>query len=143
MKSKNDDLQNTVDKFTKWKDNMNLLIGNQREPYNKSSIGYENKDNIKNFSNLCHAHQIPKCNPLSIIYYNILEKQKHTFSCLRFYSFCATSSYNPMWHIQKLIFIILKAKYNILLYCRSQVWILPKLKKSHFKENGVTTQLLL
>lgn len=41
------DLHDTLDKFSKWIDKLNLNIDNQRETYNKSGIGYERKNNTK------------------------------------------------------------------------------------------------
>lgn len=37
LKNKIDDLENTLNKFTKWREKLNLLLGNQRGLYNKSS----------------------------------------------------------------------------------------------------------
>lgn len=70
MKNKIDDLQDTLDKFTKGRDNLNLLLGNQRVSYNKVCLGYKLKDNSKKFSNICNAQQTSKCETLKFNYGN-------------------------------------------------------------------------
>lgn len=52
LKNKFDYLQNTLDKFTKVRDNLNILLGNQRVSYNKVDLGYKPKNTIKSFRNI-------------------------------------------------------------------------------------------
>lgn len=43
LKSENNDLKNTLEKFTKESDDLNLLIENKRASYNKADLRYETK----------------------------------------------------------------------------------------------------
>lgn len=55
LKNKINDLQNILDKFTKGRSNLNLLLGNQKASYNKDGIGYETKNNSESFINICKS----------------------------------------------------------------------------------------
>lgn len=50
LKSKNDDLLNTLSKFTKGRDNLNILLGNQTGTFGKAGLGYEPTLNEKSFT---------------------------------------------------------------------------------------------
>lgn len=45
---------NTLDKFTKGTDNLNLVWGNQMASYNNVGLGYEPKNYNKSFRNICN-----------------------------------------------------------------------------------------
>lgn len=70
FKNKIDDLQNILDKFTKGRDNLNLMLGNQIASYNRIDIGYEPKNNSKHFINICNHQQTFKCKTLKCNYCN-------------------------------------------------------------------------
>lgn len=61
LKNKIDDLQKTPDKFSKGRDNLNLLLGNQKESYKKVGLGYEPKNNSKSLIKICNAQSTSKC----------------------------------------------------------------------------------
>lgn len=50
LKNQINDLHNTFDNLIYEKDNLNVLIGNQRESYNKADLGYESKIMSKNLA---------------------------------------------------------------------------------------------
>lgn len=45
--------KNTLDEFTQGRNNLNLILENQRASCDKDGLGYEPKNNIKNFSKIC------------------------------------------------------------------------------------------
>lgn len=57
LKSKVDDLQYTLHKFTKERDNWNCLLGNQRTFYNKSGLGYKPKNKSKELAKFIMLNQ--------------------------------------------------------------------------------------
>lgn len=61
-------------------DSLNLILGNQRTTYNKADLNYEQKNNVNNFSSICHAIRISKC---SIPKCNYCGKNDHV-ALLRF-----------------------------------------------------------
>lgn len=52
LKNKIHELHNTLDKFPKGTNKLNILLGNKRVSYNKAGLGYEPKNNSKHFSNI-------------------------------------------------------------------------------------------
>ena len=46
LKNKISDLKKILDKFTKGKNNLNILLSNQKVSYNKDGLGYEPINNI-------------------------------------------------------------------------------------------------
>lgn len=58
------DLHNTLHKFIKGRDNLNLFLCNQSENYNKVELGYGPKNSTKSSSNICHVNRTSKCNIL-------------------------------------------------------------------------------
>lgn len=46
FKNKIDNLYSILDKFTKERDYLNLLLGNKKLPYNKSVLSYKHKNNV-------------------------------------------------------------------------------------------------
>lgn len=56
FKIKINNLYNTLDKFIKAIDNLNLIIDSQRAYSNKIGVDYEPKNNTKFFSNICYAN---------------------------------------------------------------------------------------
>lgn len=61
------DLQKTLVKFTKGRDNLNFLLENQRTSDNKVCLGYEPNNNSRNFSNIYNVrstsyYKTLKCN---------------------------------------------------------------------------------
>lgn len=69
LKSKNVDLKNTHDKFTKRRYNLNILLGNQTTPYNKVGLGYESKNNVKKIGNICHSNKTSTYKYIECNYY--------------------------------------------------------------------------
>lgn len=69
LKNKIDDIQNTLDKFTKWTNNLNLLLGSQMTSYNKASWLWP-KNNSKIFSNICNAQPTSTCKTIKRNYCN-------------------------------------------------------------------------
>lgn len=49
LKIKIEDLQNTLAKFTKGRENLNIILGNQKGTYNKAALGYRPKNHAKLF----------------------------------------------------------------------------------------------
>lgn len=78
LKNKIVDIQNTLNKFTKGKDNLNLLLGNQMASYDKAGICYEPKKNINSFRNVFNSQQKSKCKILKCNYCN---KDSHIVLC--------------------------------------------------------------
>lgn len=86
-------MNNTLDKCIKERDNPKLLISNQRSSYSKVDIGYETKNNLKSFSNICYLNMTLKYN---ILKYNDCNKNSHV--ALFFYikkSYESKNSYPP------------------------------------------------
>lgn len=69
FQKKIDDLHKTLDKFTKVRDNLNLIIVNQILTYNKIGRGYEQKNNSKSFSNIFVAKRTSKSSKHKCNYY--------------------------------------------------------------------------
>lgn len=70
LKTKIYDLQKTLVKFTKGRDNLNVLLGNQIVSYNNAGLGYEPKKNSRNLENICKVKTISHCKTLKCNYYN-------------------------------------------------------------------------
>lgn len=64
LKNENKDLQDTLDKFTKGRYNLNLLCENKITSYNKFDLGYEKNIKIKKFNRIWLVKQTPKCKAL-------------------------------------------------------------------------------
>lgn len=64
------DLQKTLVKFTQGRDNLEVLLGNQIASYNKVGLGYEPKNNNKNFENICKTKNTSHCKTLKSKYFN-------------------------------------------------------------------------
>lgn len=67
-------LQNILVKLTKGRDNLNLLLGNQRAYYNKVGIDYKSNNNSKNFINICNSKTTSHCKTLK---WNYCNKESH------------------------------------------------------------------
>lgn len=61
---KNVIFKKTLDKFNKGRDKLNLLLGSQRDSYNKFGLGYEPKNNSEIFSNICNVKPTSHCKTL-------------------------------------------------------------------------------
>lgn len=72
-------MHNTLNKFIKNKNKLNLVLGNQRATYNKIGQGYEPKNNAKIFNNIFHNNRTSK---RSMPNYNYYGKNDHNdLSC--------------------------------------------------------------
>lgn len=97
MENKIKDLHNTLDKFTKGRDNLNLILGSQMVSYNKFGLIYEPTINAKSFSKICHANSTTKCNMVRCKYCNkndhvtlfcfVRKSHESKNVCLLFHSF--------------------------------------------------------
>lgn len=96
LKNKIEYRPNSLDKFTKGIDNLTLILGNQRESYNKAGLGYEPKNNAKGFIKICHTNRTSKRNILKYNYYNkndhvaifyFVRKSHESKKCLSYFSF--------------------------------------------------------
>lgn len=54
LKFEIEDLYETLRKFTRERDNINMIISSQKSSYNKEVLGYQ-PDNAKSFRNICLA----------------------------------------------------------------------------------------
>lgn len=67
-----EDLLEILSKFIKGRDNLYMILSNQRASYNKVGLGYQPNNNAKYFMSICipkkkNNHTIHKCNYCYII----------------------------------------------------------------------------
>lgn len=63
LKNENKYLQNMLERFTKGRENLNLLLGNKKTSYNKVCISYEAKNNNKTLVIFAMLNQCQNAKP--------------------------------------------------------------------------------
>lgn len=63
-------MHETLSKFIKDGENLDMILSSQWDTYNKVSLCYESKINAKNFSNIYNANKSSDRNMLKCNYYN-------------------------------------------------------------------------
>lgn len=57
MRSDIESLHETLNKLTKGKDNLDIILSNQGFSYNKANLVYQPNNNVKSYIHKCHANK--------------------------------------------------------------------------------------
>lgn len=77
LKNKIEDLQNTLGKFTMGRENLNIILGNQKGTYNKAGLVYHPKNHEKLFRKFFRPNKTSSSPFVKCFYYG---REGHTSS---------------------------------------------------------------
>lgn len=76
-------LHEILNKFTKDRENIVMILSSQGATYNNVCLGYDPKINVNSFNNICNANNSSNCNMLKYNYYNKIDHVALIFFLLK------------------------------------------------------------